>query len=54
MCLVDIFVKSVDIYAKLGLCFWCSNNAMSLWSKIKGKETEFKGPPAVGQVFEFI
>uniref|UniRef100_A0A2N9HSU0 arginine--tRNA ligase n=1 Tax=Fagus sylvatica TaxID=28930 RepID=A0A2N9HSU0_FAGSY len=25
------------------------NNAMSLWSKIKGKETEFKGPPAVGQ-----
>ncbi|EEF48160.1 arginine--tRNA ligase, chloroplastic/mitochondrial isoform X2 [Ricinus communis] len=25
------------------------NNAMSLWSKIKGKNTEFKGPPAVGQ-----
>ncbi|XP_075652078.1 arginine--tRNA ligase, cytoplasmic-like isoform X2 [Castanea sativa] len=25
------------------------NNAMGLWSKIKGKETEFKGPPAVGQ-----
>ncbi|XP_037493009.1 arginine--tRNA ligase, cytoplasmic [Jatropha curcas] len=28
---------------------WCSNNAMSLWAKIKGKNTEFKGPPAVGQ-----
>ncbi|KAG8656972.1 arginine--tRNA ligase, chloroplastic/mitochondrial isoform X2 [Manihot esculenta] len=25
------------------------NNAMSLWSKIKGKTTDFKGPPAVGQ-----
>ncbi|KAF2304005.1 hypothetical protein GH714_026172 [Hevea brasiliensis] len=25
------------------------NNAMSLWSKIKGKNSEFKGPPAVGQ-----
>ncbi|XP_043807933.1 arginine--tRNA ligase, cytoplasmic isoform X2 [Manihot esculenta] len=25
------------------------NNAMSLWSKIKGKNTDFKGPPAVGQ-----
>ncbi|XP_062148458.1 arginine--tRNA ligase, chloroplastic/mitochondrial-like isoform X2 [Alnus glutinosa] len=25
------------------------NNAMGLWNKIKGKETEFKGPPSVGQ-----
>ncbi|KAG2712994.1 hypothetical protein I3760_04G153100 [Carya illinoinensis] len=25
------------------------NNAMGLWSKIKGKQNEFKGPPAVGQ-----
>ncbi|XP_031272156.1 arginine--tRNA ligase, cytoplasmic-like isoform X1 [Pistacia vera] len=25
------------------------NNAMGLWSKIKGKGTEFRGPPAVGQ-----
>ncbi|XP_010545318.1 PREDICTED: arginine--tRNA ligase, chloroplastic/mitochondrial isoform X2 [Tarenaya hassleriana] len=25
------------------------NNAMGLWSKIKGKATPFKGPPAVGQ-----
>ncbi|XP_057985679.1 arginine--tRNA ligase, cytoplasmic-like [Hevea brasiliensis] len=25
------------------------NYAMSLWSKIKGKNSEFKGPPAVGQ-----
>uniref|UniRef100_A0A1J3FAE2 arginine--tRNA ligase n=2 Tax=Noccaea caerulescens TaxID=107243 RepID=A0A1J3FAE2_NOCCA len=25
------------------------NNAMSLWSIIKGKGTQFKGPPAVGQ-----
>ncbi|XP_050215690.1 arginine--tRNA ligase, cytoplasmic-like [Mercurialis annua] len=25
------------------------NNAMSLWAKIKGKKTDFKGPPAVGQ-----
>ncbi|OVA08525.1 Arginine-tRNA ligase [Macleaya cordata] len=25
------------------------NNAMSLWAKIKGKKTEFKGPPSVGQ-----
>lgn len=28
----------------------CSNNAMGLWSKIKGKGTEFKGPQPVGQV----
>jgi arginyl-tRNA synthetase len=26
------------------------NNAMGLWSIIKGKGTQFKGPPAVGQV----
>ncbi|CAH8337006.1 unnamed protein product [Eruca vesicaria subsp. sativa] len=25
------------------------NNAMGLWSIIKGKKTQFKGPPAVGQ-----
>ncbi|KAM6583303.1 hypothetical protein CsatB_010305 [Cannabis sativa] len=25
------------------------NNAMGLWSKIKGKGTEFRGPPSVGQ-----
>ncbi|XP_057447253.1 arginine--tRNA ligase, cytoplasmic-like isoform X2 [Lotus japonicus] len=25
------------------------NNAMGVWSKIKGKQTEFKGPPAIGQ-----
>ncbi|XP_008242476.1 PREDICTED: arginine--tRNA ligase, cytoplasmic-like isoform X1 [Prunus mume] len=25
------------------------NNAMGLWSKIKGKGTDFKGPPSVGQ-----
>ncbi|XP_031385747.1 arginine--tRNA ligase, cytoplasmic-like isoform X2 [Punica granatum] len=25
------------------------NNAMSLWPRIKGKGTEFRGPPAVGQ-----
>ncbi|XP_057974142.1 arginine--tRNA ligase, cytoplasmic-like isoform X1 [Malania oleifera] len=25
------------------------NNAMSLWARIKGKGTEFRGPPAVGQ-----
>ncbi|XP_028790127.1 arginine--tRNA ligase, chloroplastic/mitochondrial isoform X2 [Neltuma alba] len=25
------------------------NNAMGIWSKIKGKQTEFKGPPSVGQ-----
>lgn len=25
------------------------NNAMSLWSKIKGKGTQFRGPPSVGQ-----
>ncbi|KAJ4954198.1 hypothetical protein NE237_031030 [Protea cynaroides] len=25
------------------------NNAMGLWSKIKGKKTEFKGPPSIGQ-----
>ncbi|KAK7245475.1 hypothetical protein RIF29_40321 [Crotalaria pallida] len=25
------------------------NNAMVLWAKIKGKKTEFRGPPAVGQ-----
>ncbi|XP_056163692.1 arginine--tRNA ligase, cytoplasmic-like isoform X1 [Syzygium oleosum] len=25
------------------------NNAMSLWPRIKGKKTEFRGPPAVGQ-----
>ncbi|KAI4347049.1 hypothetical protein L6164_007899 [Bauhinia variegata] len=25
------------------------NNAMGLWSKIKGKQTTFKGPPSVGQ-----
>uniref|UniRef100_A0A2P2M3B8 arginine--tRNA ligase n=1 Tax=Rhizophora mucronata TaxID=61149 RepID=A0A2P2M3B8_RHIMU len=25
------------------------NNAMGLWSKIKGKHSDFKGPPAVGQ-----
>ncbi|KAI4350782.1 hypothetical protein L6164_005198 [Bauhinia variegata] len=25
------------------------NNAMGLWSKIKGKQTPFKGPPSVGQ-----
>ncbi|XP_054807999.1 arginine--tRNA ligase, cytoplasmic-like isoform X1 [Prosopis cineraria] len=25
------------------------NNAMGIWSKIKGKKTEFKGPPSVGQ-----
>ncbi|KAK9102283.1 hypothetical protein Sjap_019537 [Stephania japonica] len=25
------------------------NNAMSLWSRIKGKKTEFRGPPSIGQ-----
>ncbi|KAK7272738.1 hypothetical protein RJT34_29544 [Clitoria ternatea] len=25
------------------------NNAMSLWAKIKGKQTGFRGPPSVGQ-----
>jgi hypothetical protein len=40
----------VFLDAKLGFCLWCSNNAMGLWNKIKGKETEFKGPPSVGQV----
>ncbi|KAL2321346.1 hypothetical protein Fmac_030315 [Flemingia macrophylla] len=25
------------------------NNAMGIWSKIKGKQTEFRGPPAIGQ-----
>lgn len=29
---------------------WYSNNAMGLWSKIKGKGTDLKGPQAVGQV----
>lgn len=35
------------------VCLWCSNNAMGLWSKIKGKGTDFKGPPSVGQVLMF-
>jgi len=30
---------------------WCSNNAMGVWSKVKGKQTGFKGPPAIGQVW---
>ncbi|CAK8533912.1 unnamed protein product [Lathyrus sativus] len=25
------------------------NNAMGIWSKVKGKETGFKGPPSIGQ-----
>ncbi|CAJ1951542.1 unnamed protein product [Sphenostylis stenocarpa] len=25
------------------------NNAMGIWSKVKGKQTGFKGPPAIGQ-----
>ncbi|KAK9094143.1 hypothetical protein Scep_025612 [Stephania cephalantha] len=25
------------------------NNAMSLWSRIRGNETEFRGPPSIGQ-----
>ncbi|XP_026435388.1 arginine--tRNA ligase, chloroplastic/mitochondrial-like isoform X2 [Papaver somniferum] len=25
------------------------NNAMSCWAKVKGKKTEFKGPPSIGQ-----
>ncbi|XP_059432130.1 arginine--tRNA ligase, chloroplastic/mitochondrial-like isoform X2 [Corylus avellana] len=25
------------------------NNAMGLWAQIKGKETEFRGPPSIGQ-----
>lgn len=29
---------------------WCSNNAMSLFSKIKGKNAEFKNPKSVGEV----
>ena len=28
----------------------CSNNAMGLWSMIKGKDSQFNGPPAVGEV----
>ena len=28
----------------------CSNNAMGLWSMIKGKDSQFKGPPALGEV----
>ncbi|GLT61515.1 hypothetical protein SLA2020_342160 [Shorea laevis] len=28
------------------------NNAMSLWSKIKGKRTQFRGPPAVGEAIK--
>ncbi|KAI3689797.1 hypothetical protein L2E82_47766 [Cichorium intybus] len=27
------------------------NNAMGLWSKIKGKGTEFRGPQSVGQIY---
>nr|GMC63502.1 arginine--tRNA ligase, chloroplastic/mitochondrial-like isoform X2 [Ipomoea batatas] len=30
------------------------NNAMSLWAKIKGKGTQFKGPQPVGQVMTLI
>lgn len=30
--------------------FLHSNNAMSLWAKIKGKSTDFKNPNAIGQV----
>ncbi|KAK8581775.1 hypothetical protein V6N13_144779 [Hibiscus sabdariffa] len=28
------------------------NNAMGLWSKIKGKGTQFRGPPAVGEAIK--
>ncbi|KAE8687858.1 Detected protein of confused Function [Hibiscus syriacus] len=28
------------------------NNAMGLWSKIKGKSTQFRGPPAVGEAIK--
>ncbi|MED6201776.1 hypothetical protein PIB30_098427 [Stylosanthes scabra] len=37
--------------AKFGVKFgdYQCNNAMGIWSKIKGKQAEFKGPPSVGQ-----
>ncbi|XP_057726609.1 arginine--tRNA ligase, cytoplasmic-like isoform X1 [Arachis stenosperma] len=37
--------------AKSGVKFgdYQCNNAMGIWSKIKGKQAEFKGPPSVGQ-----
>ena len=38
----------------LGVFCWCSNNAMDIWSKIKGKGTAFQNPRSVGQVFTFI
>jgi hypothetical protein len=28
----------------------CSNNAMGIWAKIKGKDARFKNPNAIGQV----
>lgn len=31
-----------------------SNNAMGLWSKVKGKCTQFKGPQPIGQVLMII
>ncbi|PIA60153.1 hypothetical protein AQUCO_00400802v1 [Aquilegia coerulea] len=36
---------------KFGSDYQC-NNAMSLWSRLKGKSSKFKGPPAVGQAIK--
>lgn len=36
-----------------GVFLWCSNNAMDIWSKIKGKGTAFNNPRSVGEVFTF-
>ncbi|WCJ32801.1 Arginine--tRNA ligase cytoplasmic [Euphorbia peplus] len=44
---VEPLVAACNASAKFG-DYQC-NNAMSLWAKIKGKGTEFKGPPAVGK-----
>ncbi|KAK6944900.1 Arginyl tRNA synthetase N-terminal domain [Dillenia turbinata] len=38
----------VDVEPLVAACAG-NNNAMSLWSKIKGKDTRFKGPQPVGQ-----
>lgn len=50
-------IKFLFSFVKLDFFFFflhnilvCSNNAMGLWSVIKGKGTQFRGPPAVGQV----
>lgn len=57
-----IFCQTIDnrlvitsnIIAKYGIYSCYSNNAMGLWSKVKGKGSQFRGPQPIGQVLIYM